>query len=187
MDNNLGIEEIKEMAKIYKKETTRPLSSYQKRINEAAQRLCVANPALLRKRKALMEEARNLIIEEGFQFVKGKSRSKKVVDLPSDDDPPVKRQKLSRDMREQRMKDIKEDCKDLTDRIKFKEKRITAYENSRDYRKCDEVKEEITALKHQVQEKLEPFLLGCHGFVIHQASSVSSALEMPGQNLMEII
>lgn len=73
--------------------------------NEAAQRLCVANPALLRKKKALMEEALNLIIDEGFQFVKGKSRSKKMVDLP-DDDPPPKRQKLSKDVCEQRMKKI---------------------------------------------------------------------------------
>ena len=62
--------------------------------------------------------------------------------------PPSKRSKLSKDMRAQRMKDI-EDCQDLTDRIKYKEKRIAAYESSRDYKKCDEVKEEITVLKQQ--------------------------------------
>ena len=63
--------------------------------------------------------------------------------------PPTKRRKISKDMRLQRMKDIDEDCQDLTERIAYKEKRIVAYENSRDYKKCDEMKEEITALKHQ--------------------------------------
>ena len=41
---------------------------------------------------------------------------------------------------------------DLTERIAYKGKRIVAYENSRDYKKCDEMKEEITALKHQCRK-----------------------------------
>ena len=73
----LGNEEIKAMSTIFKKETRRPLTNYQKRINEAAQELCVANPGLLQKRKLLLDEARTKILQEGFQFVKGKSRSKK--------------------------------------------------------------------------------------------------------------
>ena len=39
------------------------------------------------------------------------------------------------------MEETEEDCKGITERIKFKERRIAAYENSRDYKKCDEVKE----------------------------------------------
>ena len=38
---------------------------------------------------------------------------------------------------------------DLSDRISFKEKRIVACENMRDYKKCDELKEEVIALKKQ--------------------------------------
>lgn len=37
----------------------------------------------------------------------------------------------------------------MSDRIAFKKKRISAYENMRDYKKCDELKEEITILKQQ--------------------------------------
>ena len=52
-------------------------------------------------------------------------------------------------MSEQRLKEIEEDCKDIAERLTFKEKRIAAYENSREYKKCDDVKEEMTAVKHQ--------------------------------------
>ena len=37
----------------------------------------------------------------------------------------------------------------MNDRIKFKEKRISAYENVKDYKRCDELLEEISELKKQ--------------------------------------
>ena len=89
-DNFLKSEDIKEMATIFRKETTRPLTNYQRKMNEAAYELCAANPGLLRTRSLLMEKACAKIIEEGFQSVKGKSRSKKDLN-PSDDQPTKKR------------------------------------------------------------------------------------------------
>lgn len=65
------------MATIYKKTSSRPLSLYQKRMNEASQKICLKNPGLLRSHQKMMECAREKIMDEGFQFVKGKSRSKK--------------------------------------------------------------------------------------------------------------
>lgn len=62
-----GHEEIKEMATIYKKQSSRPLSNYQLRMNEAAIKLCLKNPGLLRKRQALVDAAREEIIEQGFR------------------------------------------------------------------------------------------------------------------------
>ena len=53
-------------------------------------------------------------MDEGFQFAKGKSRSKYLMD-PDEQQPPSKRRKLSKGMCAQRMKDIEEDCQDLTD------------------------------------------------------------------------
>ena len=135
------------MATIYKKETTRPLTNYQKRMNEAAQELCLANPGLLQNRKLQLDAAREKIIDQGFQFAKGKSRSRKGANC--EDKPTPKRRKCSQTIRDQRLKDIEEDCQDLSDRISFKEKRIAACENVRDYKKCDELKEEITNLKQQ--------------------------------------
>ena len=147
---NFSDEKIREMAIIYKKESKRPLTSYQRRINEAAQELCIKNPGLLHKRKLLMEVARQKILE-GFQFVKGKSRSKRGAN-PDDTMSTPQHRKTSKDMREGRMKNIEEDCQDLADRISYKEKRIRACENIADYKRCDELKEEVSALKRQRRE-----------------------------------
>lgn len=84
-DTSLPDEEIMEMAIIYRKESARPLSKYQKKINDAAQQLCLQNPGLLKKRQLLIDTARAQIIADGFQSVKGKSRSKK--DQQSDEEP----------------------------------------------------------------------------------------------------
>ena len=96
-------------------------------MNQAAQELCLRNPGLLPKRKLLIDAARDKIIEQGFQFVKGKSHSKKCASI-SDDMPAPKRRKSSQDIRDQRMKEIEEECQDLSDRISFKEKRIVVCE-----------------------------------------------------------
>lgn len=144
----IDVDEIKEAAIIYRKETSRPLSNYQKRMNEASQKLCMANPSYLTKRK---DAARTKILNDGFQFVKGKSRSKKQSGKSDDggECAPKRRKYISQEVREERLKNIKDDVKDLNEQIYFKEKRISAYENIQDYKKCDDVKEEITGLKHK--------------------------------------
>ena len=71
-EKSLKDDEIKEMATIYRKETTRELSKYHKAMNAAAQELCIANPGLLRQRSVMIEKACAHIIEQGFQFAKGK-------------------------------------------------------------------------------------------------------------------
>lgn len=81
-----------------------------KRINEAAQELCLSNPGLLQKRQKLIDEARSKILEEGFQFVKGKSRSKQN-QSSGNNQPTQRRRKYSQSMRDQRMKDIEEDSR----------------------------------------------------------------------------
>ena len=48
--------------------------------------------------------------------------------------------------RSRRLHDIKKDYKDLNDRIKFKEKRNSAYKNVKDYKRCDEL---LAGLKKQ--------------------------------------
>ena len=119
-------------------------------LNEAAIELSLQHPGLLHTRKLLMETARAKVIEDRYQFVKGKSRSKKGQD-ESNGAPAPKRQKYSQQMRDERVKIIKEDCRDLSDRIHFKEKRIRSCENMRDYKKCDELKESLMSLKEKRQ------------------------------------
>lgn len=97
-----------------------------------------------------MEIAREKIIEDGFQFVKGKSRSKK--DSIESDVPKPKRQKLSKEIRESRLKEVKDTIKDYDERIQFKEKRVTACINVCDYKTCDELKGSIMELKKKRYE-----------------------------------
>ena len=143
------------MATIFKKTSARPLSDYQKRMNEASQYLCLRNPGLLRSRQQMMEEARKKVLDDGFQFAKGKSRSKKIVNTSSDHDiskPESKRQKMNQGMRENRLKELDETINDLSERISFKEKRITACLNVSDFKACDEIKDSVIELKVKRRE-----------------------------------
>ena len=143
-------DDIKEKAVIYKKQSSRPLSQYHLSMNAAAQEICIANPGmLLGKRMNLIDAARSKIIQDGFQFVKGKSRSKVAGD---DSQTTPKRKKLCADVREERVHDLKEDIRDLKDRIGFKEQRRRAAENVKDYKKCEDLTEQITTLRHQFRE-----------------------------------
>lgn len=71
-------DKIREEATIYRKTAHRPLSKYQMHINAASVQLCLNNPTLLLNWRVLdlLELARSKVIEEGFVFAKGKSRSK---------------------------------------------------------------------------------------------------------------
>ena len=135
---------------IYRKESSRSLSEYQKHMNTAAQQLCIKNPRLLRKRQLLIDEARTKILEEGFQFVKGKSRSKKGL-IKSEIEPKPKRQKMNQDVRDTRMKAL-EEIKDYDERISFKERRIATSLNISDYKACDELKDAVMELKKKKRE-----------------------------------
>lgn len=66
---------IREKVKIYRKESSRPLSEYQKAINVAVGDICVQNPVMMSASKGdLLEAARQKVISSGFKFKKGKSR-----------------------------------------------------------------------------------------------------------------
>lgn len=141
--------EIKRLAIIYgRKEMSRPLTNYEKRMNEASVEICLNRPGFLRKSKSeRLAAARAKIIDEGFQFVKGKSRSNK----DSHPAPPSKR-KQTKDIREWRLNELDDQLKDLNERIGYKEQRIEAAVNMKNFKKADDVKEEIISLKLQRRE-----------------------------------
>ena len=96
--------------------------------------------------------ARQKIINEGFQFKKGKSRSKKGNAQPIDQ--KSKFCKTNHSFREKRLLEIEEKVIDIGDRITFKEKRITECIDICDYEKCDCLKKEIMSLKQDRRELL---------------------------------
>ena len=69
----LDEEEIVEGAKLYRKETARPLTDYQKRINEEAGKIALKRPSLIQKgcRNILLQEARETVVKT-YPLKKGK-------------------------------------------------------------------------------------------------------------------
>ena len=128
-DTSLDEEEVREAAKIYRKEKRRPLTDYQKQVNDAAQNICMKNPTMLRSRARLLEAARE-IVDSTYSFKKGQSRSKKYVSSA----PVPKRPKISKDFREHRMKELEDELQNLSERIDYKHKRRMTCEGVRNYK-----------------------------------------------------
>lgn len=133
-------EKIREEAKIYNKE---PLSEYQQQINFAAGEICSKNPNMLVRRGELLEQARKSVDGSGYQYKKGKSRSKNFGSAPS----KPKRQKIDHDLRTRRMKEIKEELATITKQISFKERRVETGAQDRNFKLCDQLTEEISVLQ----------------------------------------
>ena len=53
-----------------------PINSYKEKINQAAFDLCVKSPDLLTDRKMLLDNARKTVNNIGYEYKKGKSRSR---------------------------------------------------------------------------------------------------------------
>lgn len=141
--------DIRAEAIIYRKEKIRPLSNYQKQINKCAQDIAARDPSLLVNRGKLLEAAKSAVYESGYSFKKGYSRSKRFLD---DTMEAVKRPKINKDMREKRIQNIEEELTDLRQRISFKEKRVNAAENIKNYKVCDEITGEISEIKAKCRE-----------------------------------
>ena len=103
-----------------------------------------------------MEAAKDEVYASGYKFKKGRSRSKRFLSSSSSNTP--KRQNLNKDIRESRINDVKEEIEDINRRISFKEKRVSAAENMKNYKTCDEITGEISELKtkrHELESELK--------------------------------
>ena len=143
---------IRAQAAIYRRQDKRPLTDYQKKINEAAGDIAIQDPSMLTQKKGkLLEAAKDEVYACGYNFKKGHSRSKRFSSDSSSSSTP-KRKNLSKDFREDCIYNIKEEIHDLNSRICFKEKRVLAAANMKNYKTCDEVSGEISELKTKRRE-----------------------------------
>ena len=78
-------------------------------------------------------------------------RSLSVKKVSSSSSTP-KRKNLNKEFREDHIHNIKEEIHDLNSRICFKEKRVLAAANMKNYKICDEVSGEISELKTKCRE-----------------------------------
>ena len=110
--------EVLNEAKIYKKE---PLTEYQLRVNEEAGKIAMSHPELLcrGRRGVLLQKARSAVVDSGYAFKKGKSRSKKV----SSYEIPLSRNKVNSEVRKKRIEELNEEIKNLDEQVVFKTKR----------------------------------------------------------------
>ena len=139
---------MRSKAIIYGRNPSKKITFYQKQINNAAIELAVADPGLLQNRKNLLELARSKV-NTGYKLKKGKSHSKLLDNAPK----PPKHQKRTDSMRIKHIRDVEDDLRDLSDRLQYKEKRRIQAEICRNYKVCDDLTEEMTALKRQKREK----------------------------------
>ena len=105
----------------------------------------MSNPSLLCRRGELLELAREKVMEGGYDFVKGKSRSKRLAS--PDDTPRPSRVKINAELRQKRISALEEDIANLDQQIGFKEKRRQQSENVRNYKLCEEITHEIGIVK----------------------------------------
>jgi len=91
-----------------------------------------------------------MVAQSGYQFKKGKSRSKSL--QGSDPEVSSKRCKTSETLRTKRISELDDDIKDYNDRLSFKEKRRQQASNSRNYKLCDQLTEEMADLKQKKRE-----------------------------------
>ena len=148
---NKSAEYIIQHSKIYgRNPKSTQVTDYQRRINDASKELCLSNPSLLENRKFLLEKAREKVDELGYAYKKGKSRSKRL--NPYDGNTTPKRRKIGGEYRLNRITEVTERIKDVTDQLGYKEKRREAASNIRDYKECDRLTEQMSVLKSEKRQ-----------------------------------
>ena len=155
-DNPVARRSVIEMAKIYKKEENRPLSNYQKAINNTAGEIALRDPSLLARCGDMLNLAREEVQQKGYVYVKGKSRSKRLMSPPTQAPRPT-RQKVSAEVRQRRISALEDDLTSITQLLHFKNKRLQQAENIRNYKLCEEISQEIqfvTKQKSEVSQEL---------------------------------
>lgn len=128
-----------------------PLTLYQQRVNDAAGDICVQNPSILTMRGELLEQARKNVDQSGYQYKKGKLKSKRFGSASSAKATTSKRPKLDQEFRASRMQQIKEEAKTINTQVSFKERRVDVAVQGKNFKLCDQLTEEIADLQRQRQ------------------------------------
>ena len=105
------------------------------------------------KRGDLLCLAKSKVHEDGYNYKKGKNRSRMYGSAqPANEDCFPKRVKIDSIERKRRINDIQDQIADLDKRIGFKNKRVEAAMAAKSFKVCDEISEEISELKSQCRE-----------------------------------
>lgn len=157
-------EYIRKQAMIYGKDPTKKLTPWHEKVNAASYELALNDPnILLLPKQELIEAAQKNVRDQGYNFIKGKSRSRHIhnpglEELPS---PVPKRPKVNEAIRNKKIAEFQEDVKDLRDRLSYKEKQRDQATQAMNYKLCDQLTEEMSDVKRQlrrVENQLEEWI-----------------------------
>ena len=104
-----------------------------------------------------MTLAKDKVHEDGYQYKKGKSRSVKHTLQP--EGSSAKRVRIDAVERKRQIDDTQDQIADLDKRIGFKNKRVEAAMQSKSFKTCDELSEEISELKSRCELSCELAML----------------------------
>ena len=121
-----------------------------RRINEAAENIALKNPSLLSSRQKLLEKAREAVDSSGYVYKKGKSRSKRL--CSTEELVGAKRVRTTASIRMDRIHALEEQIKDISDTIKYKEKRREQASALHNYKLCEDLTDEMGTLKAKRRE-----------------------------------
>ena len=96
----------------------------------------------------ILVQARKAIDESGYQYKKGKSRSKMFGEIESGRKRPI----LSHDARLLKFQEIEEEFATISKHIEIKENRVKEGISSKNYKLCDKLTEEIEELQQRRRE-----------------------------------
>ena len=128
---------------MFKKE---PITKYKQLINEAAFELSIETPTLLCDRKALLTTARKRVHDNEYEYKKGKSRSVQLDHRNSN-----KRQNIDASTRTKQLSDLEQRLNSINLSVKMKQDRCQESEKDKNYKLCDELMSDISALLVQQQ------------------------------------
>ena len=100
----------------------------------------------------LLEQAKENVKAQGYNFVKGHSRGNTG---ESSGEQGKKRKKVAKDERQREIQSIKEVIDNISEQMKFKQLRLEKHNSLKEYGKCDTIGEEICNLMREkkIQEK----------------------------------
>ena len=103
---------------------------------------------MLVNRGELLQQAHIMLDESGYQYTKGKSRSKNFGSMSGADEPKLKRPRTDHEVRTKRKQEIEEEILTTTNKqLTFKGKRMEAGAQDKDFKLCDQLTEEIANLQ----------------------------------------
>ena len=106
----------------------------------------------LLQRRGDLSMARKKVAEDGYVFRKGSSRSKVYGSESGSSEPTPKRPKYDSEMRQERMKTIDDELKDVSKLVEFKNTRLAKAELNQKYQLCEQIMEEVMSLKARKRE-----------------------------------